>query len=190
MALVLRQPFAPKKMAKLITRSFSDRSRTCYGQIATSGKDARPEVRTVHLHYVPSVKTVMFNTNRCSDKVKHLHKDPWIAGCYFDSARNLQFRWKGPVTLVTDTKSSAERELLDEMWLLTSARTRAAYWLEYDGSEDISKRCPDCITVICRPTWWDILELHRTHYHKGKRTISQLRAGRWTTRSVSPLTGK
>lgn len=183
---------------KIISEAFSDEQHPSYGQVATLAKGKEPTLRTVHLHYIKGHDTIAFSTHLKSDKWRELKTHPYLSGCYYDTSREIQFRFQARTELI-DPKNKKYRDLLDEMWLKIRAEVRCAYWLdasrlpldaELPEEIDIQKRPSNLGVILCKPFKWDIYEIHLDEYRKGKRTIHTLRKGKWYSENVSILDGK
>jgi len=184
----------------LITEAFGDDQRPAYGQVATL-RGKYPTLRTVHLHYLGSLAPwarddtsdiIAFSTHIQSGKWKELKKHPYLLACYYDTFRDIQFRFQSKAELI----EPKNKELLDTMWLKIRTEVRTAYWLdakhlpldsEPPANIDVQKRAPNLGVVLCRPFLWDIYEIHLEDYRKGKRSIHTLIKGKWRSQEVSIL---
>lgn len=185
----------------MIAEAFGDDQRPAYGQIATLSKGKQPTLRTLHLHYLKEPDVIAFSTHLKSDKWQELKKHPYLSGCYYDTSREIQFRFQAKAELIDSRgpKNQTFKELLDEMWLKIRSEVRTAYWLdtkrlpldsELPEEIDIQKRAPNLGIVLCRPFKWDIYEIHLDEYRKGERSVHTLTKNRWQSQNVSILHGK
>ncbi len=189
---------APSLYYKIIAETFGDNQRPAYGQIATLSKGKQPTLRTLHLHYLKEPDVIAFSTHLKSDKWHELKKHAHLSGCYYDTSREIQFRFQAEAELI-EPKNQTFKELLDEMWLKIRSEVRTAYWLdakhlsldsELPEEIDIQKRAPNLGVVFCRPFKWDIYEIHLDEYRKGQRSVHTLTKNRWQSEKVSILHGQ
>lgn len=181
-----RSTFAPAKLAGVI-RKITTRATPTYAQLATVNEKGRPEVRTIDLFYVKELKTIAFNTNARTLKVKQLKAKRRIAGCHFDPVLQVQIRWTGTIEFLKKARNAKEKKLLDRLWLKIAPTIRQGYWLVHGGEGKISERCPDSLTVVCLPDRWDVYQHHPTDYLKSRRWIAVLRNRQWQLWRISPL---
>src|SRR3989338_4066046 len=119
----------PKPYEKILIDSLTDKEHPAYGQVATVDSSGNPQVRTVHLRYLPECDIFAFSTNTGSPKWKQLKNKAVLSGCYFDQQRQIQFRWGSSVELVEGTNQE-KNYLTKKMWHLIRVPIRTAYWLE------------------------------------------------------------
>lgn len=177
---------APDGIASRIQEFLTDEAHPAFGQVATVDAEGRPQVRTVHWRYVPERDTFGFSAHVDSPKWRQLQSNTTCSGCYFDAHRLVQWRWTGRVECIAASLVSAdERTLLHRMWLLMRPDVRAAYWADYGkANADPNTQCPNCGTILCFPTLWDVHELDITDYRKGRRTLYRLDSDQWLSQSV------
>ena len=193
MKTVCPQPFWRRFLA-----SFTDERHPAYGQIATVDLKGKPQVRTVHLRYLDDFDAFAFSTSVQSPKWSQLREKPFLSGCYFDTGRQIQFRWESPVELIEGEEKKNSR-LIEKMWGLVRIHIRTAYWLEakqiprqkwYQVALDLLRPAPNFGVVLLRPRRWDILEVSPEDIRKAKRTFFSLTKQQWTAGEVSPVTTK
>ncbi|MEK7790194.1 MAG: pyridoxamine 5'-phosphate oxidase family protein [Deltaproteobacteria bacterium] len=194
----MKTQIAPSLYYKIIAEVFGDDQRPAYGQIATLAKEKQPTLRTLHLHYLKELGVIAFSTHLKSDKWQEIKYHPYLSGCYYDTSREIQFRFHAKGELI-EPKNQRFKEFLDEMWLKIRSEVRTAYWLdakrlpldsELPEEIDIQKRAPNLGVVLCRPFKWDIYEIHLDEYRKGERSVHTLTKNRWQSQNVSILHGK
>lgn len=181
---------APPYIWKRLIETLTDKRRPGFGQIATRGPGGHPEVRTVQWLYSGELDLFYFNTNAQTRKFRQLKAYPSAAGCLFDAHRELQFRWKGGVEWLHASTHPQYTAFLQEAWEQITPSLRAAYWKGYGRREPIGKRCPDSITVLCRPRWWDLYAPNADDYFKGKRFEARPMGGKWKLNRICPLRGR
>lgn len=182
--------WAPATFRRRLIRSLTDKNQSAYGQVATTNPRGQAEVRTVHLVYSELADALVFNTHIQTRKFAQIEATRYVAGAFYDSKRQTQFRWKGRVQLLRYPRTTLEKRVLDAAWLRIGPTVREAYWREHGEKRAVTERCTDCVTVLCVPVWWDIYQLNSSHYLKGKREVARLSGGRWKVVNVSVLTGK
>jgi len=183
---------APPAIGRAWIRALSDPKRSAYGQVATLDGLGHPQVRTVHLRWLPEKDAFGFICHIDSPKWKQLARSKSLAGLYYDPHRLVQWRWSGRAERVAGGNPE-DRALLDRLWGLLRAAVRAEYWRDHLGSRavcDLSRRAPNAVLVLCRPRCWDVFDMHPTDYAKGKRTLYARRARSWSSRRVSMLHGR
>ncbi|MBI2981185.1 MAG: pyridoxamine 5'-phosphate oxidase family protein [Deltaproteobacteria bacterium] len=183
----------------MIVKSFSDDDHPAYGQAATTDNGEYPQVRTVHFRYLQDADRITFAANIKSSKWSQIARTPFVAGCYFDQYRLIQFRWEGKAELV-DLKSGPKHlALVQKMWGFVRPDVRSAYWLDYKKISlekrpwpevDVASCCPTFGIVICTPHLWDIMEVNPEDYRLDRRTIHKWNGKDWESEQVSVLHGK
>lgn len=186
---------APAIYRERVIAAFSDAETPAYGQVATVDAEGRPQVRTVHLHYLPEREALGFNSHHAADKWKQLQQRPVLSGCYVDLAQLVQWRWEGRVELLSGG-NAPDDGIIERIWRWMRPDVRSAYWSQhlYDADNhalasdvDIERHCPTCCTVLCFPTRWDIYEINPLNYREGRRTIHRLTGAEWYSEAVSLL---
>ncbi len=190
----MKQSFAPDFCYDLIAKAFSDEAHPAYAQVATADSNQAPHVRTVHVHFLPTLNVLAFNTHTGSPKWRHLTKNPLLSGCYLDLTRQIQFRWESEVELVNDPLTHPN--LLEDLWLRMRTDVRKAYWMDTKNlplnqmppkDVDLNQRSPNQGVVLCRPYHWNIYEIHEENYSKGVVTLHQLKDDQWYSKEISLL---
>lgn len=89
---------------RLLSAGASDRRSAFHTPtIATSALDGRPRLRTVVLRSVDTgAQTLRFHTDRRSDKIAELTRDPRVAAHFYDPAAKIQLRAEGKASLHHD----------------------------------------------------------------------------------------
>lgn len=186
--------FAPDFCYDLIAKAFLDEAHPAYAQVATVDSNSAPHVRTVHVHFLPKLNVLAFNTHVGSSKWTHLKKNPLLSGCYVDLVRQVQFRWESQVELVED--SAQYPNLLEELWLRMRIDVRKAYWMDYKNLPlaqmppqdiDLNTRSPNQGVVLCKPYRWNIYEIHEENYCKGVVTLHEFKNDQWYSKELSLL---
>lgn len=185
----------PNEIHDLVIKTFDDKNRGAYGQISTVSQENRPSVRTVHIHAVTNPEFMLvISTNIQSQKWISLKHNPWIAGCYWDAEKQIQFRFEGKTDLVTENHPTYS-DLVDMMWKRTRAEVRTAYLLD-DKGIDLQTENPNVDpeqhsinhgVIIIHPTRWDIFYNDSQVYRFGKRFIYDRTGNSWTVRKVHSL---
>ena len=162
-------------------------------QLATSGLDGSPQLRTVVLRRCdPKEGTITFITDTRSPKAIEIGRDPRVSLLGFDPARMIQLRLSGDAQLITDEQ---ERH---EIWAALPERTTALFKMPLapgtaiDDDGDALHRAaldnPDVafarlaviIVRLSRLEWLDVSgEDHL-------RWASELTAGGWKDVRLSP----
>jgi hypothetical protein len=191
--------WAPDIILPKLLASLNDPAASAYGQVATLDEESEIHVRTVHLRHVYEFDTIGFAANRYSKKWKQLENGK-LSGCYFDVKRMLQFRWRSDVECISaEAAAGLERKVVERMWGMVRPTVRTVYWYDhfgaaYDGPApkgvDVAKVCPSFGVILCRPYFWDILEMPTEDYLTHRRSEHNLEKGKWISTPVSLLTGK
>jgi len=188
-------PFAPEPFKQSILDAFEDSSCSHYAQVATVDA-GKPQVRTVHLRYIPELETIGFVCNSLSKKMTGLRDA--VAGCWYIESRKIQFRWEGSVQLITaETKDSRAQKVRERMWKEARESVRFVYWYQHLGipydqkkEVDLTKVAPTFVVAVIDPAFWDFYNLVTPEYRTHKRHQSKLKGSSWFTKPVDILTGK
>jgi hypothetical protein len=90
--------------------------------LATIGLDGRPRLRTVVLREVDeAARTLRFHTDRRSEKVPEIEREPRVALHVYDQAAKFQMRVEGRASLHRDDA------VADAAWAGSRAMSRACY---------------------------------------------------------------
>lgn len=188
----MKPPLLPNPFQSRLFKILAGQIPPAYGQVATVDQRGNPKVRTVHFRYIKETNEISFATNIRSPKWIQLKKRPLLAAClYYEGSRPIQFRWEGRARLIADgAKNRRDTKILNYLWRLVRPDVRAAYWLDYNQSLEVEKRCPTFGAVLCRPTSWDIMEIEVEDYRQDRRSFHSLKKGKWESKRVSVVQGK
>lgn len=90
--------------------------------VATLGLDGRPRIRTVVLReFNEACGMLRFHTDRRSEKVSELARDPRIGVHFYDDAAKVQLRIDGNATI------HCEGAVADAAWLASQRMSRVCY---------------------------------------------------------------
>jgi pyridoxamine 5'-phosphate oxidase len=107
----------------MLARGVADRRSPSHApSIASIGLDGRPRLRTVILRsFDPAHMQLRFNTDRRSEKIAELSRDPRIAMHFYDAGAKVQLRVEGTASLHTDD------EIAEQAWSGSRSFSQACY---------------------------------------------------------------
>jgi len=108
---------------RLIKRGVTDRRNAMHTpSVATLGLDGRPRIRTVVLRdFDEGAGTLRFHTDRRSEKVSELARDPRIGVHFYDEAAKVQLRIDGSAAI------HCEGIVADAAWIASQRMSRVCY---------------------------------------------------------------
>lgn len=131
------------------------------GALATTGKAARPSVRTVTVERVSDTGVVFF-ANAESGKGRQMLENPYVSLCLRWSAVQHQVIIDGEVEVLSDTQA-------DTLWRLQPREVGLGRWASQEsGSNDELKARVDDVRErfewirVPRPPTWKAFEVHPT----------------------------
>ncbi len=108
---------------RLIERGVKDRRNAMHTpSVATIGIDGRPRIRTVVLRdFNEAARTLRFHTDRRSEKVSELARDPRIGVHFYDEVAKVQIRIDGSAAI------HCEGAIAEAAWTASQRMSRVCY---------------------------------------------------------------
>lgn len=181
-----------------------------YVQLATVDFQGRPTNRTVVFRgfrqgcALPSSDQLQFVSDRRSQKIEPIQDYPWGALCWYFAKTREQFRFSGPLALITaDTPHAEDQMTRQTLWQSLSDNARLQFAWPVPGAprgsaEAFHPSVPDpmlplssfCVLLLT-PTVVEHLELrgepqNRWVYEFVEQSSGELEGDRWSMRSVNP----
>ena len=192
MSLAPWRPILSRALHRNRSRAYSR-----YPQLATVRPDGHPANRTIVFRaFVPETNQITFVTDRRSEKVSHLTKNPAAELCWYFTQTREQFRLGGKIRIVTaSTPDDSLYQIHQRAWEALSEKARQQFNWPYPGKPRITEGFEEAIldpqfpldtfaVLILDPDTVDHLELkgepqNRHHY---QRQID----GSWKVTEVNP----
>ncbi|KTC93768.1 MULTISPECIES: pyridoxamine 5'-phosphate oxidase family protein [Legionella] len=150
-----------------------------YGQVTTVYNEL-PYVRTMHLYELTPRGSLIFLTSTHSGKWQHLIKNAHVAICLMNADYG-QILVEGSALLHTRQTNLALTSLYWENYLEES-------WQNFYISEDsdvLKETIPSSFGIVeVVPKTWEILEINKIDFTKGKRKKYILQEGMWNVNQL------
>ncbi|MEB3209808.1 MAG: Npun_F5749 family FMN-dependent PPOX-type flavoprotein [Leptolyngbyaceae bacterium] len=168
-----------------------------YFQLATVQSDGKPRNRTVVFRGFSDEGQIQIVTDQRSEKIEHIHHQPWGEICWYFPKTREQFRIAGAIALISHTSTQDnDQALRHQIWhdLSDNARQQFAWPFprhpRSDASDfDIEPPSPDApllhfSVLLLAPHSVDHLELKGNPQDRHVYELSS--AHEWKTRAVNP----
>ncbi|HIK55969.1 MAG TPA: pyridoxamine 5'-phosphate oxidase family protein [Synechococcales cyanobacterium M55_K2018_004] len=169
-----------------------------YVQLATVRPDGRPANRTVVFRgFLNETNALKFVTDTRSEKMAHLHHQPWGEVCWYFPNSREQFRLGGPLTPVTaDTVDESLLKARRIQWHDLSNAARSQFAWANPGHPrdpqasfsppppDPNQPLPNFCLLLLQPVEVDHLQLRGDPQSRDRYWLQE--SGEWQQQAVNP----